>query len=104
AMKKSWRRINRRQKLEEQLFKQALLPLYGLAPEWQGGRFLGGLSSSGNKHRVRAHALSLVHGSVIEGGDPSLSVETAEPDLGAFGGGALRCFAEGIWCAVADPI
>src|SRR5437763_4557370 len=72
AMKRSWRQINRRQKLDEQLFKQALLPLFGLPPEWQGGRFLGGLSSSGNKHRVRAHALTLVHGSIVEGEDSSL--------------------------------
>jgi len=39
----------------------------------------------------------------MEGEEPSLNIETAEPQLDNWGGGPLRWFAEGIWLSETDP-
>lgn len=79
---------------QEERFRRAPFPLYGLPPTWEGTRRLGGESYSKDRfRRATIHSLSLVHGSNVEGQGPSLDVETSIPDAVA-GGSELRCVAE----------
>ena len=68
---------------DETRFANAPLPLYGLPPDWEGKRFLGGGWWGGSPGREQTKALSLVHGTNIQGDGPMLVVETAsEPSIG----------------------
>jgi hypothetical protein len=82
----------------ESLFKNAPFPLYGLPPHWEGGRFLGGGRWGSVLDVETVDALSLVHGSIVEGASPTLTVETAFHG-GPGGGNALRAVGELVWRA-----
>ncbi len=104
-LKKAGRRGKSTVKHRERAFRRSPLPLYGLEPAWPGGRFLGGFSSSVARRHITVHAVSLVHGSLIDSDDqpPSLTVESADPSDHGPGGGPLRGFAEGAWVIEEDP-
>jgi len=89
------RRTERERRRTERRFRGAPFPLYGLPPSWQGDRSLGGGGWSGRTGELIS-SLSLVHGALVEGEGPMLTVETALPDE-AHGGGRLRVLAEEVW-------
>jgi hypothetical protein len=74
------------------LFRNAPFPLYGLPPSWTGERFLGGSAVSGET----IHALSLGHGSIVEGRGATLIVGTATPGQRP-SNGPLEQFASHLW-------
>jgi hypothetical protein len=76
---------------DETRFANAPFPLYGLPPDWEGKRFLGGGWWGGPPGREQTKALSLVHGTNIQGTGPMLVVETAS-ELST-GGDALEAVA-----------
>jgi hypothetical protein len=92
----------RERELTEQRFANAPFPLYGLPPSWTGGRFLGGGSWGSTLGHEIIHAMSLVHGVLVEGQGPILVVETTVRGRSA-GGRALRTFAEFLWTNEATP-
>lgn len=95
------RRAKRERRRTESWFRRAPFPLYGLPPWWQGESFLGGGRVSCGGREV-IHFLSLVHGTLVQGGGPILSVETSV--RGRPGGGPLRVFAEELWTGRAGDI
>ncbi len=82
----------------ESLFRNAPFPLYGLPPHWEGARFLGGGRWGSILDVETVDALSLVHGSIVEGASPTLTVETAFRGRPG-GGNALRAVGELVWRA-----
>ena len=79
----------------EARFRSAPFPLHGLPPSWDGPRFLGGGWWGGMPGRERTKALSLVHGTLVEGDGPILTVETASEF--SIGGGGLLNAAGMVW-------
>ena len=73
------RRAERERRRTERRFRTAPFPLYGLPSSWEGGRFLGGGSWSRQRGREMVTSLSLVHGTLVEGEGPMLTVETDPP-------------------------
>jgi hypothetical protein len=101
--RREWRELARREhERTERQFREAPFPLYGLAEAWRGERLLGGGWGSGRGRTYRAKSLALLHGSIVEGGGPSLGVETfAEFSIG---GGELACVAGLVWAGYAADI
>jgi hypothetical protein len=97
------RRAKRERRRTESRFQRAPFPLYGLPPWWQGERFLGGGGWGRERGRETIHALSLVHGTLVEGEGPILSVETSVPRQSG-GGRPLRVFAEELWTGRASDV
>jgi hypothetical protein len=99
-----------RKRSPEERFANAPFPLYGLPPDWKGGRFLGGVSWSWESPgRDNTTALTLVHGTVVDGlaampvVHPELLVETSVlADTGA--SGVLRILAECVWTGEAATV
>lgn len=102
-LRKAQRLGKRHRERSERYFRRSSIPLYGLPPGWQGSRFLGGFHVSHNRGRDHVHALSLMHGSILDDKGPSLSVESSEPNSAGSGGGSLRAFAEAEWFASTEP-
>jgi hypothetical protein len=57
-----------RERPPEERFANAPFPLYGLPPDWNGGRFLGDVSWGGERPGPdETTALTLAHGTIVEG-------------------------------------
>lgn len=83
SVKEARRRARIERARTETRFANAPFPLYGLPPDWEGTRFLGGGWWGGSPGREQTKALSLVHGTNIQGDGPMLAVETSsEPSTG----------------------
>jgi hypothetical protein len=95
SLKEARRRAMLDRQRVEARFRSAPFPLYGLPPSWKGARFLGGGEWGGMPGRERTKALSLVHGTLVEGEGPILAVETASEF--SIGGGALLSAAGMVW-------
>ncbi len=84
----------------ERLFRNAPFPLYGLPPSWTGERFLGGSAVRGTRDEAgwteTIDALSLGHGSIVEGRGATLIVGTATPAHRP-ANGVLEQFASHLW-------
>ena len=95
SLKEARRRsILDRQQMEAR-FRSAPFPLYGLPFPWKGARFLGGGTWGGMPGRERTRSLSLVHGTLVQGEGPILTVETASEF--SIGGGRLPSTAGMVW-------
>jgi len=95
SAKKAGRRSMLDRRRDEVRFRSAPFPLYGLPPSWDGARFLGGGWWEGMPGRKRTKALSLVHGTLVQGEGPVLTVETASEF--SIGGGGLLNAAGMVW-------
>jgi len=84
-------RAREKHRRDEQRFRDAPFPLYGLPPGWLGDRYLGGGEGGGEPGQERTKALSLVHGTILQRGGPMLTVETATERV--TGGGLLETVA-----------
>jgi hypothetical protein len=99
-----------RERPPEERFANAPFPLYGLPPDWNGVRFLGDVGWRWERPGPdETIALTLVHGTVVEGlaaipvVHPELLVETSVlGDTGA--SGILRILAEGVWTGEAATV
>jgi hypothetical protein len=76
SVKKAMRRAEKERRRTEARFRCAPFPLYGLPPSSHGDRFLGGAGWGGEPGHVKTLNLSLVHGTLVQGEGPTLSVET----------------------------
>lgn len=86
----------------EARFRSAPFPLYGLPSSWSGARFLGGGWWGGMRSRERTKALSLVHGTLVQGEGPIVTVETASEF--SIGGGRLLSTAGMVWAGRSPSI
>ncbi len=99
------RKVEAQRRRSEDRFRHAPFPLYGLPSSWTGDRKLGGGTWGTDPHgKESVEALSLVHGSNVEGRGPSLFVETSVPSDGVYGGGWLRLVAERVWVGMCATI
>jgi len=95
SAKKARRRSMLDRRRREARFRSAPFRLYGLPLAWDGARFLGGGWWEGMPGRERTKALSLVHGTLVQGEGPMLVVETASEF--SIGGGELLNAAGMVW-------
>jgi hypothetical protein len=106
SLKEARRRSIEERERTEARFRSAPFPLYGLPPSWTGSRFLGGGWWGGPPGRERTKSLSLVHGTLVQGEGPILSVETGS-DF-SIGGSVLLSVAGMVWegrsASVADAV
>ncbi len=103
-MAQARQRAEHERRSAEERFRRAPFPLYGLPLSWQGGRFLGGCGwGSDRSGKETIHALSLLHGFVVQSEGPSFSVESAVPNSTG-GGGDLRLVAEALWRGRASTV
>src|SRR3954447_17627190 len=79
----------------EARFRTAPFALYGLAPEWNGRRYLGGGWWGGPPGKEKSRSLSLVYGTLVHGEGPMLVVETGSEF--SIGGGSLLSVAGLLW-------
>ena len=102
SLKESRRRSEEERERTEARFRSAPFPLFGLPPSWNGARFLGGGWWGGMPGEERTKALSLVHGTLVQGEGPILGVETASGF--SIGGGGLLNSAGMVWEGISPSI
>ncbi len=79
----------------EARFRDAPFALFGLDPEWDGDRYLGGGWWSGPPGKEKTKSLGLAHGTLVHGEGPMLIVETGSEF--SIGGGDLLSVAGLLW-------
>jgi hypothetical protein len=95
SVRKARKQAEKQRRRTEARFRSAPFPLYGLPPSWHGDRFLGGAGWGGEPGHVQTWNLSLVHGTLVQGTGPMLTVETSTRVSG--GGDMLMVVAEMMW-------
>ncbi len=102
SVRKARKQADKQHRRTEARFRAAPFPLYGLPPSRQGGRFLGGVGRGGKPRHVETWSLSLVHGTLVQGEGPLLSVETSSTS--SVGGDWLLSVAQMVWTGRASTV